>query len=91
MDDDLYHWFAGAPFPADKYPEKYQELIWYQGQIGWDRLLYGRFSSHWSNMPNLLLPRPTASSIESNLWNFLPYKVHPHDVGPCAPGMGSSK
>jgi len=48
LDDGLHHWFNDTPFPAEKYPDKYQELIMRQGQIGWGQLLYGRFSSQWS-------------------------------------------
>ena len=47
MDKAIYHWWEGTPFPAQEFPN-HRRLIDSQAAIGWDQLLYSRFSKYWN-------------------------------------------
>mmetsp|Transcript_18527 Transcript_18527/g.20383 ORF Transcript_18527/g.20383 Transcript_18527/m.20383 type:complete len:113 (+) Transcript_18527:118-456(+) len=43
----IAEWFETGHVPLYKYPEKFHEVIWSQGAIGWRQICNGRISRHW--------------------------------------------
>ncbi|KAG7374486.1 hypothetical protein IV203_013581 [Nitzschia inconspicua] len=53
----LNHWIQGAPIPAHRVPEWIAHLLHSQTTIGWDNLLLGRWSKHWTTLQLQYLQR----------------------------------
>jgi hypothetical protein len=49
MLEGIIRWLTETPYPNPRHgmPPQYQELHKQQATIGWDQMLYGRWSEHW--------------------------------------------
>jgi hypothetical protein len=49
MLEGIIRWLTETPYPNLRHgmPPQYQELHKQQAKIGWDQMLYGRWSEHW--------------------------------------------
>jgi hypothetical protein len=49
MLEGIIRWLTETPYPNPRHrmPLQYQELQKQQATIGWDQMLYGRWSEHW--------------------------------------------
>jgi hypothetical protein len=49
MLEGIIQWLIKTPYPNPHHemPPQYQELHKQQAAIGWDQMLYGRWSEHW--------------------------------------------
>jgi hypothetical protein len=62
----LHHWFQDTPTaPVSRFPQ-YESLVAHQSSIGWDKLIFGRWSTLWATPQSSYLQRQKIHPTSTN-------------------------